>query len=136
MIIPQMNAQSVGPPDHDKVTNRTGLRKCLSYSFCLLLFSATVRPPATDGEETPAPTEDACRDLAGDMQICWGRKNLERDQRAQHTAAFSFKFAIDFGSVPVVSQAINVNGSGHAMAVYSWKLDTKEYSGRLNNMYI
>jgi hypothetical protein len=94
---------------------------------------ATVLPSATN---TPVP--DVIDDCAfmGDMQICWGRKKLQRDPKAQHTAAFTFTFKEEFLLAPVVTQAINVDGSGHAMEVYSWSLDTKTYSGNLNNMYI
>jgi len=87
-------------------------------------------------ENVPVETPDTCQLIGKDLQVCWGSKNLTRDPKAPHTASFSFEFAKEFSSVPVVTQAINVNGSGHAMAVYSWSVDTKKYSGRLNNMYI
>lgn len=111
--------------------------KCVLFRFSLLLFFATSLPLATHAEEPKAPekTSDDCRPL-GDMQVCWGSTTLTKDPKAPHTAAFSFKFAKPFGSIPVVTQAVNVNGGGHAMAVYSWQLDTMKYSGRLNNMYI
>lgn len=70
------------------------------------------------------------------MLMCWGGATLKRDPTAPHTASFDFRFAQAFGSVPVITQAINVNGSGHGMAVYKWRLDEKEYVGRVNNMYV
>jgi hypothetical protein len=125
---------------HRRITNRSGLRKRIAYSFGLLFLLATAWPNGTRGADTPAPSPaqlaDGCQEIGGGMQICWGRKLLAKEPRAPHTARFTFTFSKEFASVPVVSQAINVNGRGHAMGVFQWKLDTKEYSGLLNNMYI
>src|SRR5437764_13829453 len=107
--------------------------KCFVCCLCVVFLMATVLPSAT---ELPVPdVMDDCAPM-GKMQICWGRKKLERDPKAQHTAPFTFTFSEEFASAPVVTQAINVDGRGHAMEVFLWSLDTKTYSGKVNNMYI
>ena len=108
--------------------------KCVLCCLSLAFLMAIVSPAAT--ETVAVETPDTCQPIGKDLQVCWGSKNLSNDPKAPHTASFNFEFAKEFASVPVVTQAVNVNGSGHAMAVYSWSLDTKKYSGRLNNMYI
>jgi hypothetical protein len=107
-----------------------GIGCCLNLVFLMTTVSLAATEPVA--VETP----DTCQPMGNNLQVCWGSKNLSNDKTAPHTAAFSFRFANEFASVPVVTQAINVNGSGHAMAVYSWSLDAKTYSGRLNNIYI
>ncbi len=70
------------------------------------------------------------------FQLCWGSKILTPDSKAPHTAEFVFEFKDHFMGKPTVTNAINVNGSGHGMTVYAWQLDEIGYRGRLNNMYI
>lgn len=106
--------------------------KCVLCCLSVVFLAATLSAAATEPVETP----DTCKSIGDGLQMCWGSKNLTKDEKAPHTAAFSFVFDKEFASVPVVTQAINVNGNGHAMAVYSWSLDTKKYSGRVNNIYI
>jgi hypothetical protein len=108
--------------------------KSVLSCFSLVFLVATLSPAATDTVAVEIP--ETCHPIGTDLQVCCGSKNLSKDPKAPHTATFSFKFDHEFASVPVVTQAINVNGNGHTMAVYSWSLDTKTYSGKLNNTYI
>jgi len=107
------------------------MRYLLRYLRILLALGVLLLPLPLYAEDTP----DGCQTV-GTMQMCWGSKTLPRNPNALHTATFSFTFPKEFGSVPVVTQAINVNGRGHAMGVYAWRLTTKQYEGKLNNMYI
>ena len=74
--------------------------------------------------------------LWGDLQICWGSKELTANPRALHTAIFEFEFATPFGGMPSVTNGIKVHGSGHGMSVYRWNADKGKYWGSLNNMYV
>lgn len=108
------------------------MKRVRRFNFLFLL--GALLPFAIHAQETKTP--DDCQPFGEKMQVCWGSAKLTKDPKAPHTAAFNFTFVKPFSSIPVVTQAVNVNGSGHAMAVYSSQLDSTKYSGRLNNMYI
>lgn len=102
------------------------MKKVRGFAVFTLIIFCTLQANVSAGE---------CERFGG-VQMCWGTEILTPDPKAPHTAAFSFAFKLPFATTPTVTNGINVNGSGHGMTVYAWKVDSTSYQGRVNNMYI
>jgi len=63
-------------------------------------------------------------------QVCWGKQLLET-KVSTHTRHFSFKFPIEFSSIPVVTNGINANSSGWAYSVFTHSINNSTYSGAI-----
>ena len=66
-----------------------------------------------------------------DIQICWGKQEVQPFNTDPDVRKFDFQFPQPFSEKPVVTNGIEGTTSGFAFSVYSYDLTTTGYSGNV-----